>query len=502
MKLRLCQLFACILGLVCTSPIQAQDTLSTHINYDLTAETAVGTGDYTAYQLTANRYHTLATRANTAYMRGTMNIEHSLSDNLTLSGCIDAIASVHADHKAYLQQCYINLSWQALLVEAGSRELAPVLRDPQLSSGAFVKGMNAKPIPQIHIGTNGFYTIPHTHGWLQINFDFGYGKFMDSGYREDKFWQGGSINQSYAEGIWYHQKHLYFRTNPKKRFFITAGIEHAVQFGGAIHTFINGHESIKEKPAGLRTFWNVILPLGDGDYYEDDALEDWIYGNHIGSMTIQIGWNINSYHQLQIYGDDPFDDGSGMRKSNGWDGLWGLQYNNKAAGRQYIRKAVVEYFQTTNQSGPLHCDPDDYPRSVRGQISDYVTGDDNYYNHMFYNSFSHYGMTPGNPLITSPIYNKDCFLGFRDNRIKAWHVGLSGEITDCLSYLIKGSYREGWGTYAMPLADKHHSFDAMMQGEYHTGPWRVSAAYAFDKGNIYGDCSTFNFKISYHGKIL
>jgi hypothetical protein len=231
-------------------------------------------------------------------------------------------------------------------------------------------------------------------------------------------------------------------------------------------------------------------------------LEDWIYGNHIGSMTIQIGWNINSYHQLQIYGDDPFDDGSGMRKSNGWDGLWGLQYNNKAAGRQYIRKAVVEYFQTTNQSGPLHCDPDDYPRSVRGQISDYVTGDDNYYNHMFYNSFSHYGMTPGNPLITSPIYNKDCFLGFRDNRIKAWHVGLSGEITDCLSYLIKGSYREGWGTYATPLADKHHSFDAMMQGEYHTGPWRVSAAYAFDKGNIYGDCSTFNFKISYHGKIL
>jgi hypothetical protein len=81
-------------------------------------------------------------------------------------------------------------------------------------------------------------------------------------------------------------------------------------------------------------------------------------------------------------------------------------------------------------------------------------------------------------------------------------VGVIGEITDHLSYLVKGSYREGWGTYATPLADKHHSFDAMLQGEYHTGPWRVGAAYAFDKGNIYGDCSTFNFKISYHGKIL
>lgn len=502
MKLRLIQLFACFLGMVCTSSAQVQDTLFTSISYDMITETAVGTGDYTASQLTANRYHTLATRANTAYMRGAINIEHSLSDNLTLSGCIDAIAAIHADHKAYLQQCYVNLSWQSLFFEVGSRELEPILRDPQLSSGAFAKGINAKPIPQIHFGTNGFWTVPHTKEWLQINFDFGYGKFVDSNYREDQFWQGGDINQSYAEGIWYHQKHLYFRSNPQKRFFITAGIEHAVQFGGAIHTFLNGHESIKEKPAGLRTFWNVVLPLGDRDYYEDDALEDWIYGNHLGSMTIQIGWNINHHHQLQAYVDDPFEDGSGIRKSNGWDGLWGLQYQNKAEGRQYVRKAVVEYFQTTNQSGPLHWDSGDYPEPIRSQITDYVTGNDNYYNHMFYNSYSHHGMAIGNPLITSPIYNKDGDTSFRDNRVKAWHLGINGEITDRLSYLVKGSYREGWGTYAKPLVDKHHSFDVMLQGMYNLGPWLFSAAYGFDKGNIYGDCSTFDFKISYHGKIL
>ena len=64
------------------------------------------------------------------------------------------------------------------------------------------------------------------------------------------------------------------------------------------------------------------------------------------------------------------------------------------------------------------------------------------------------------------------------------------------------SYREGWGTYQIPLAVKHHSFDAMVQGLYDLGPWQFGAAYAFDKGNIYGDCSTFNFKIGYHGKIL
>jgi hypothetical protein len=111
-------------------------------------------------------------------------------------------------------------------------------------------------------------------------------------------------------------------------------------------------------------------------------------------------------------------------------------------------------------------------------------------------------MTPGNALLASPIYNKDGDLRFKDNRVKAWHVGINGDITDRLSYLVKGSYREGWGTYTIPLINKHHSFDAMVQGIYNLDAWQFAAAYAFDKGNIYGDCSTFNLIISYHGKIL
>ena len=163
---------------------------------------------------------------------------------------------------------------------------------------------------------------------------------------------------------------------------------------------------------------------------------------------------------------------------------------------------MFEYFQTTNQSGPIHWDSGDYPEPIRSQITDKVTGVDEYYNHAFYDGYAHYGMTPGNPLITSPIYNKDGNLGFRDNRVKAWHLGVNGEITDRLSYLAKGSYREGLGTYYVPLSPKHHSFDMMLQGIYQLGPWQFSAAYALSSGNIYGDCSTFNFKINFHGKIL
>ena len=219
-------------------------------------------------------------------------------------------------------------------------------------------------------------------------------------------------------------------------------------------------------------------------------------------MTYQFGVNIDKHHQIQAYLDNPFEDGSGVRKGNGGDGLWGIQYNNSSPERQYIRSAVIEYFQSTNQSGPIHWDPNDYPEPLRSQITDKVVGDDNYYNHNFYGSYSHYGMTPGIALITSPIYNKNGSLRFLDNRVKAWHIGINGEITGRLSYVVKGSYREGWGTYPRPLAQKHYSFDTMLQGIYKLGNWEFAGAYAIDKGNIYGDCSTFNLKIGYHGKIL
>lgn len=471
----------------------------THIDYDLSTEMAVGTGDYTAYQLVTNRHHVLATRPNTAYMRGAFRVSHDLSRRLTLTGAVDMIASMHADHKVYLQQCYANLSYGPFYIEAGSRETPLIVRNNKLGIGSFVLGNNAKPIPQVRFGTNGFWNLPLTKGWVQANFGFGYGKPMDNGYRESL---GQSRHQKYATGAYYHQKHLYFRTNPEKRFFVMVGIEHVAQFGGTRYEYANGRWTSKSKPSNLKAFWNVILPLGDSKYLENESMEDWVWGNHVGVMTYEVGWNITRHHQVQLYLDNPFEDGSGVRKGNGWDGTWGIEYKNSKAGRQWLRGAVFEYFQSTNQGGPLHFDRGDYQEPIRSQITDVVTGKDNYYNHTFYVSYDHFGMTPGIALITSPKYNANGELSFLDNRVKAWHLGFNGELTDRWSYLVKGSYREGWGSYDQPLAEKHHSFDALLQGQYAVGPWHFQGAFAFDVGNIYGNCSTFNIKINYHGKIL
>ena len=54
------------------------DSLPTHLSYELSAETAFGTGDWHAYQTVSNRYHTLGLRPNTAVGRAALTLTHDL----------------------------------------------------------------------------------------------------------------------------------------------------------------------------------------------------------------------------------------------------------------------------------------------------------------------------------------------------------------------------------------------------------------------------------------
>lgn len=492
---------ALLLLAACSFAVRAQDSLGTHVDYTLTAETAVGTGENTAYQLVTNRHHALGTRSNTAYLRGAISVKHHFSDNLSIEGVADAIGAVHADHKVYLQQCYVNVKYGHFFAEVGARETEPVLRDFNLSSGAFVESGNAKPIPQLRIGTNGFWTVPGTKEWLEIYVDGGYGHYMDGDYLNDAYeaWHRTHDLGHVTTDVWYHHKQLYFRTNSAKPFFITAGGTHDVQFGGRYEGTDPGVANFKSNLSPhFKDFLNVLIPKGES------STGQWISGNHLGTMTVQVSWNIDRERMLSVYLDDIFEDGSGMRKGNGYDGLWGMEYHNRAEGVQYVRGVVAEYLQTTHQSGYVHLDCDDYSEPYASLMPYLVTGNDEYYNNYFYNGYAHYGMAQGNALLMSPRYNPDGFLGFTENSVKAWHFAIQGDIAKCKSgdygYLVKGSYREGYGTHHVPM--RHHSFDVMAQLGWHKGAWHSTLSYAFDRGNIYGDNSTIDLKISYHGKIL
>ena len=91
------------------------------MSYELSAETALGTGDWNAYQTVSNRYHTLGLRPNTAVGRAALTLTHDFSKNYRMTAVADALGSIHGDHKFYLQQLYVH---GRLLDRAGTQQVA------------------------------------------------------------------------------------------------------------------------------------------------------------------------------------------------------------------------------------------------------------------------------------------------------------------------------------------------------------------------------------------
>lgn len=485
----------------------------TRLCYDLTMEGAVGSGEFSAYHVVSQRHHVLGIRSNTGYLRAAIAGRKSWVQrpSISLSGALDVVAPLRGDRQTWLQQAYLRLDWNSFYLEAGQREHDPVLRDVQLSSGSLITSGNAKPLPEVRIGTRGFYTLPWMHEWLQVQADASYGRFLDDDWMQDRYdrYYAQYGNSWITTGVWFHQKRLYVRTNPDKILSLTLGAEHAVQFGGHQVMHVNGEELQAWSGSKPKDFLEVIIPTGgDGSMGStNDRTQEWVKGNHLGQWTIQLDWRLISNQRLSVYMENPFEDGSGIKKGNGWDGLWGMEFKDSRPGMRPVRGIVVEYLDLTDQSGPMHWEPNDYI-GLDGHVADHATGNDNYYNNYFYNGFAHYGMAMGSPLAQSPIYNQDGYLNFADNRVRAWHLGVSGDLgtaggsSSHWDYRLLATYREGWGTYFIPLERMHHSLDLLVQCGWQMGAWRCSTAFGLSQGNVYGDCTTFNFKIGYHGKLL
>ena len=474
-----------------------------NVEYELTAEGAVSTGQFTPYMMTVNRFDVLSPRANTGYMSASVKGDFQFLDHWNISGGITGLSSVHSNHRAYLQELYLRATYRKIYLEVGAREQSSPVINRELSSGDFILSGNAKPIPTFHIATDGFVYVPYLHNQLEAYVDFGYGRLLDGDWLEDRFekYHANHTGSFFTRDISSHHKELYLRSNSSHRFFGTLGMQHAVFFGGIKTTYEFSKEAqVSGKKAKPGDFLKVLIPKSDGS--GQNKGDGFVYGNHIGNWYLDFGYNINSGKQIRVYMEKPFEDGSGIAFRNGFDGLWGFEYTVSDRKRSVVHGIVLEYLQTTNQSGPIHWAPGDFNAVVSGKLPSEATGADNYYNNFFYNGYSQYGLSLGSALLKSPYYNPDDFLCYIDNRVQAWYLGFNGDVSSHFDYLVKGSYREGYGTPFIPLKQKHHSFDAMALLRWHDGPWQCSVAYALTQGNVYGDSSGFDFKISYHGKLF
>ncbi|MEG1617184.1 MAG: capsule assembly Wzi family protein [Bacteroidales bacterium] len=446
------------------------------------SEVIFGTGEFAPYYLVSNRHGVPSLNPNNGYLRAELQKPVRYDRKFDYGFGVDALASYNNTSVFRLQQLYGEVRYRGINLMFGSKEYGGVFKNEQLSSGGMVWSGNARPIPQIRLSIPNFITVPFTSGWVQIKGDVAYGKFLgDDWLREQYDYQSWFITTD----VWYHTKSLFFRSKEEKRFILTLGLEASAQFGGNHRSWSNQsltNEIIQR--VRFKDFLNILIP-GKGDETSAAGDQAYMYGNHLGAWHGVGEYKFRNESVLKGYFEWFFEMGSGIGKLNGWDGLWGLEYNTNR--KSICSSVVLEYLQTTNQSGPIHWAPGDFPGT---SLTPEATGSDNYYNNYFYNGWAHYGQGNGNPLLKSPIYNKDGYLSFTDNRIKAVHLGGKGYLSHCLEYKLLVSYRKSWGTPLIPSIPITYDISGLIHLSYtseYIKNWTITTQLGIDKGNLFGN---------------
>lgn len=377
----------------------------------------------------------------------------------------------------WLQQLYGEIKYRGVFLTVGMKEHSSALLDSRLSSGNFVESGNARPIPEVRAGFVDFQNIPFTRGWVQIQGEISYGVMPDDNYMLDHF---NDYSYHINTDALYSYKHCYFRTMPSQPFSVTVGMQVGGFFGGKSTVYRNG-EIIdrKEFSKSAKTFFKMLLPTeGNGnDYYEGSSLGCWDFK---ARYRLQSGAEVSAYFQW------PFEDGSGIGKLNGFDGVWGLEL--RLPSSSWLKAIVAEYVDFTNQSGPLHWSPDDRPGTT---ITSHATGFDNYYNNASYNSYANFGMAIGTPFLLSPVYNLDGYPGFACTRTRGFHLGGEGSVSTVVDWRLLVSYQHGLGGYDVPYYPARDCTSAMAEISYDADALLHGLAFngkmAFDAGKLRGN---------------
>lgn len=477
----------CFLLMFFAYTVYSQDSF----NYRFDAFGSASAGEYTPFWITSNTYGTVPLHPNNGYLRGDLIWKHSFPNKIKLEAEADVITAAKHTSSVWVQQLYAAATYRNISFFIGAKERYNSMLDRNLSMGDMTFSTNSRPMPEINFAFPNYTNLPFTKGYIQFKADFAAGKSFDNDYiRRTK-----NPETNYAVDVLWHHKSLFFKwedPNDRIPFWGVFGVEHGAQWGGWA-----SFDNFGKNPNSFKDFIRVVL-CESGDENANTGEQINVLGNHSGTYNLKIAFKDKNF-QTALYKQHFFSDNSGTELVNWRDGIWGgeLTFFNQP----FLKKVVFEYLQTTNQSGPFHFlfyDPVLYPKSRGG-------GNDDYYNHYLYTSgWSYFGRGIGNALLTSPEYNDDKTLGFKNNRVKAVHLGLEGRITAEFSYrtLFTGMY--GWGTNNNPFLKRKDNFSSLIECIYNSAKfdgWQIALQASFDKGDLYGNNFGCSLKISKMGMI-
>jgi hypothetical protein len=417
-----------------------------------------------------------------AYVRGNLTWEQSPNEDFRWEAGIDMVGAAKHSSSFWVHQFYAGLSFRAIHLTVGAKERYNSILDKELSTGDMTFSTNARPLPEISIGFPEYTNVPCTKGIMKFKADFSVGKSLDKNY----LLRVKNATTQYATDMLWHRKFLFLQwADPQGKFpwNLTLALDHAAQWGG----WTSGFEQL---PSSFKDFVRIVLGKSGGENaITGDQIN--VLGNHLGTVNIQLEYKAKDF-RASFYKQHLYDDKSGLEYANWRDGIWGVSITLNRV--PFLDKMVFEFPNTTNQSGPIHFldYSHDDGRKYRGG------GNDDYYNHDYYISgWSYYGRALGNPLLTSPEYNSDGSLHFKNTRLKAFHAGMNEHLTSNLSYRLLFTQMYAWGQMYAPFPERKNNFSSLAECSYaFPKGWTLGVQLATDQGNLYGDNWGCSVKVS------
>lgn len=321
------------------------------------------------------------------------------------------------------------------------------------TNGDFFLSNNARPNPRIELGAEGFR--PFRKSWFRrLSVDGRYAEYL---LLDNRFVKHANL----------HHKKIVLHFQLSKELTFYTGLDHWVFWGG-----ISPTTEIGRLP-GFKYYLKYVLGKNGGeDSPETD--QDNIAGNQLGQNLFGLDIQKQQY-RMKFYYQHLFEDGSGFLFHNMQDGFWGVSFRLLKA-RPLIQGLVIEFMNTTNQSGPYHQYAPD-PASPDSLIGE---GRDNYFNHGVYHSgFVSYNRMIGSPYFIPEIKN-GISTGFQSTRIRGLNGAVDGYLSERIYWSARAAYSRYYGQYGAPFPRFKELFSAetTMQVTMRRQPvsWRLKLA--------------------------
>lgn len=438
-------------------------------------------GEHTPFWMVNDQYGFSGLKKNNAWIRG--GIFHDLDKEKRFSwgAGVDLGVALNFQRVFIPQQIYAEVKYRCLNAMIGQKEMPSDIIDTDLSSGDLTNSSNARPIPQLRIGIFDYADFWGCKGWFAVKGYIGYGMFTDNAWI--KKWARPETD--YTLSTLYCTRAIYFRGGDARQFPLTGefGMRMDSQFGGTYYSAedADGNRRVEKRPTNLKAWFKGLVPMG-GDETTVAGEQLNVQGNFLGNWSFALAWQDPKGWSVKAYYQHFFEDHSQMTFDYAWiDGLWGV--HGKLPKNPFLSEAVVEFFYSKDQSGPVYYDHDD-------KIDHQVSGRDYYYNHYLYNGWCNYGYGIGNPFIISPIYNSDHIFEFYNNRVEAWNIGLKGEPSPQVDWKLRIGVIRSWGSHDYPAVKILNDFSLLAKVNYHPRRlkgWEGSLSIGWDQGSLIGN---------------